>query len=244
MAPAIPTFKAYGNAGIEDVLGERLSAARVLEVRTLDSMVFLNRGDRFEARALPAEAQFAPAFGLAVADFDGDGAEDLFLSQNFFDVEEETSRYDAGLGLLLRGDGRGEFKALAARESGIRVFGEQRGCAAADYDGDGRVDLVVAQNSGETKLYRNDRARPGVRVRLEGPPGNADGIGTILQLRTGGQLGPAREVHSGSGYWSQDSVVQVLGGAKDASQLWVRWTGGKTATVEIPQGAREVSVRF
>jgi len=47
-------------------------------------MAFLNHGDHFEAIPLPAEAQLAPAFAVLLGDFDGDGAEDVFLSQNFF----------------------------------------------------------------------------------------------------------------------------------------------------------------
>ena len=55
----------------------------VTEVNTLTSTLFRRRKDRFEASALPAEAQFVPAFGIAVGDLNGDGTEDLFLSQNF-----------------------------------------------------------------------------------------------------------------------------------------------------------------
>ena len=50
-------------------------------------MVFLNRGDHFEARPLPLMAQLTPAFAPVVADFDGDGNEDIFLSQNCFGTE-------------------------------------------------------------------------------------------------------------------------------------------------------------
>jgi hypothetical protein len=109
VAARVPTYRKYGEAGVEDLLGEHRAAVRYLEAATLDSLVLLNRGDHFAARPLPPEAQFAPAFGAAVADFDGDGHEDLFLAQNFFGVEPETSRYDAGRGLLLRGDGTGGF---------------------------------------------------------------------------------------------------------------------------------------
>src|SRR4029079_17386752 len=126
-----------------------------LEARSLESTIFLNRGDRFEARSLPAEAQFAPAFGICVADFDGDGSDDVFLSQNFFGVRPDTSRYDAGRGLLLRGDGRGGFAAVSGQQSGLMIYGEQRAAAAADYDRDGRIDLAVTQVGAETKLYRN-----------------------------------------------------------------------------------------
>ena len=51
-----------------------------IQVKTLDSMVFLKRGDRFEARPLPIEAQFSPVLAICVADFDADGNQDLFLA--------------------------------------------------------------------------------------------------------------------------------------------------------------------
>src|SRR5207248_2457016 len=129
-----PTHRAYGAAGIAEVLGDRLPKAKQVSVNTLASMVFLNRGDHFEAAALPAEAQFVPAFAVVVADFDGDGAEDVFLSQNFFATEPQTSRADAGRGLLLKGDGKGGLRPIAGQESGIVIYGEQRGAAEADYD--------------------------------------------------------------------------------------------------------------
>jgi hypothetical protein len=185
-----------------------------------------------------------PAFGLVAADFDGDGAEDLFLSQNFFAVEPQSSRCDAGRGLLLLGDGQGGLQAIPGQESGIAVYGEQRGAAAADYDGDGRLDLAVSQNGTYTRLFHNLRAQPGLRVRLAGPPGNPTGIGAVLRLQSGDRLGPAREVHAGSGYWSQDSAVQVLARLPEPMKLSIRWPGGSVTTADLPKGAREVEVSW
>ena len=62
---------------------------------------------------------------------------------------------DAGQGLLLKGDGDGGFEPMTSAISGIRLTGDQRGSAVADFDRDGRVDLLVGQNAGETKLYVN-----------------------------------------------------------------------------------------
>lgn len=236
------SYQAYADSGIDEILGQRKAATRFLEANWLESTVFLNRGDRFEPRLMPPEAQLAPAFAVVVADFDGDGYEDVFLSQNFFAVEPETSRYDAGRGLLLRGDGHGGLQPVAGTESGITIYGEQRGAAAADFDGDGRVDLVVAQNAAETRLFKNLRAKPGVRVRLKGPPGNPRGIGVQLRVKHGESLGPVREVHGGSGYWSQDSAVQVMANVDSPSQLWLRWPGGKTFTIDVPADASEIRV--
>ena len=236
------SYRAYGSASVEEILGARFATAKEAQVTTLDSMLFLNRGDHFEARPLPAEAQFAPAFGLTVGDFNGDGDEDLFLSQNFFDVEPETSRYDAGRGLLLIGDGHGGFGALSGLESGVTIYGQQRGCAGCDFDGDGRLDLCVAQNGGATKLFHNTGAKPGLRVRLKGPPGNPTEIGAVMRLKFGERFGPAREIHAGSGYWSQDSAVQVLGMPAPPTHISVRWPGGKTTTTAVPAGARHIEL--
>src|SRR5204863_5719612 len=112
----------------------------------------------------------------------------------------------------------------------------------ADYDGDGRVDLVVTQNGAATKLYHNVGAKPGLRVRLRGGAGNPTAVGAALRLFFGQRQGPVREIHAGSGYWSQDGAVQVLGTPQAPTQIWVRWPGDHTVTVDVPTSAREIEV--
>jgi hypothetical protein len=239
-----PTTESYASASLEQIFGPSLQKAASLRVDWLDSTVFLNRGIFFEARPLPIEAQLSPAFGVCAGDFDGDGAEDIFLAQNFFGVEETVSRYDAGLGLWLRGDGRGNFTAVSARESGVRIEGEQRGAALSDFDGDGRIDLVVGQHNAETRLFRNLGAKPGLRVRLRGPAGNPDGIGAVLRAQTekGTGTGPAHEIHAGSGHWSQDSATVLFTGATRPHQLSVRWPGGRLMNVVVPTTGNEILI--
>jgi hypothetical protein len=227
---------------VAELLGDKIGITSQLQSDTSDSMLFVNRGDHFEARPLPIEAQFAPAFGLSVADFDGDGKEDLFLAQNFFGVDAETTRQDAGVGLVLLGDGVGGFHCLWPQQAGIAMLGEQRGCAVADFDGDGRSDLAVAQHRGPVKLFRNARGRPGVRIRLRGAKENPAAIGATLRLRFGERLGPARESHAGSGYWSQDSCVFMMAAPASPTALHVRWPGGKTQEWAWPASARSVEV--
>jgi hypothetical protein len=237
-----PTFHSFATASIQEILADRISLAKELRASWLDSTLFLNRGDHFEVRSLPLEAQLAPAFGIVAADFDGDGNEDLFLSQNFFPVETETSRYDSGRGLLLKGDGTGRFRAVPGQESGLMIYGDQRGCAAADYDGDGRLDLVVTQNANATKLYHNLGAKPGLRLRLQGSGQNPQAVGATVRLLFGQRAGPAHEVHAGSGYWSQDSAICVLGTPEPPTGVWVRWPGGRTTQNELSFAAREVLI--
>ena len=181
------THGAYADASIDQVLGPAVAGAQVAEITTLEHMVFLNRGSRFEAHALPAAAQRAPAFHASVADFDGDGHEDLFLTQNFFPNPLGAERFDAGRGLLLLGDGSGELVPQDASQSGVRLRGDQRGAAIADYDGDGRVDIAIGQNNGPTVLLHNRRGRRGLRVR----PGAAARLGLLVRGRSGGRAGAA-----------------------------------------------------
>ena len=243
------THKAYAEATMGQILGMLPKPAQKVEATTLASMVFMNRTNHFEAEAMPYAAQVAPGYGVNVGDFDGDGNEDVFLSQNFSELaprmmepDDAGYRQDGGRGLWLRGVGGGRLEAVAGQKSGILVYGEGRGSALGDFDGDGRVDLAVGQNGGETKLYQNVLGKPGLRVRLKGPLGNPDGVGATLRLEFGDRLGAAREIHGGSGYWSQDSVVEVMGCPATPTQIGVRWPGGKTTTSVIPAGAREITV--
>ncbi len=241
VAERMPTRALYAEADLEEALGSRPEGR--LEAIELRHMLFLNRGDGFEAVPLPDEAQRAPSLGLLVADANGDGREDLFLSQNFYATDEDTPRYDAGRGLWLEGDGRGGFRPISGQESGVAAYGDQRGVASADVDGDGRLDFVLGLNGGVARLFRGAGSSPGLRVRVAGTAENRYGIGAVLRVvYASGLLGPAREIRAGSGTGSHDDPVQIMGLGADPMAVEVRWPGGAVERVEIPPGAREVRI--
>lgn len=206
--------------------------------------VFLNRKTHFIAIPLPAVSQWSPAFGIVAADFDGDGHVDLFLAQNFFGTRPGVTRSDAGRGLLLRGLGNGHFEPMPGTDSGIQIYGEQRGAAAADFNKDGRIDLAVTQNSGPTRLFINRSAKPGIRVQLVGPPGNPNGIGAQMRWITPKQSSPAQEIQGGSGYGSQNSSIVTVSRPPVDARLEVLWPGGKRTTHPLPSTASSVEVRL
>jgi hypothetical protein len=243
IAGRFPSFAAWAGASLDQVLGAVPSRTSRLAATTLDHMVFLNRGDHFEAHPLPGESQLAPAFYAGIADFDGDGQEDLFLGQNWSYTVVGTPRYDAGRGLLLLGDGHGGLRPMRGDASGLVIYGDQRGAGYADYDRDGRLDLAVSQNGGPTLLFHNRGARPGLRVRIAGPPANPDGVGCQVRLVFGDRMGPVREVQAGSGYWSQNGAVQVLGLSGTPTAVWSRCPGEAERRTPIVPGAGEVLVR-
>ena len=141
------------------------------------------------------------------------------------------------------GDGSGALEPLAGSRSGLIVYGDQRGAAFADFDGDARIDLAVAQNGAETKLFHNVGARPGLRVVLEGPSKNPTGIGARLRVVYDGSVGPVREIRSGSGYWSSDDAVQVLGVSGEPTAVRVRWPDGRVTETAVVAGSRDLVIR-
>ena len=241
----VTTFADYSKSSVDQILGTTASGAVRVGATSFDHVVLLNRGNHFETRPLPAIAQAAPASGVVVADFDGDGHEDLFLAQNFFPTELETPRFDAGVGLLLRGDGKGGFQPLDVRASGIAMSGDQRGAAACDYDADGRLDLAVGQNGGRTMLWHNRGAKPGIRVRVDGGPDNPLGVGAQLRAIRGSVRGPVREIHAGGGYWSMDGATTVMAKLTGVDSIWVRWPnrGGTSTVVPVSPSQTELTVR-
>jgi len=238
----LKTYAAYANASVQEIFGDTLQKLQLLRANSLDSMLFLNYGNRFEGASLPMLAQLTPAFGIAVADYDGDNREDIFLCENSFAADRETGRYDAGRGLLLRGDGTGKFDAMPAAMTGLQIYGEQRNAAVADFDEDGRPDLAVTQHAAQLKLFRNLGGTRGLRVRLVGAVGNPNAIGAQIRLKIGDSYGPTREIHAGSGGGAQDSFITVLARSTAASHIWIRWPDGKITESPLPSHANDISV--
>ena len=228
------TFLNYAQSSLFDIFGNELNSAPSLEANTLESMVFLNSKKGFIPVKLPFETQMTTGMHAGVSDMNGDGNDDIFISQNFFAVQRETDRNDSGRGLIILGDGKGNFKTMPGQESGILVYGEQRGSAFADYNNDKKVDLIVTQNGARTMLFKNKLSKPGLSVRLHGPRKNPLAFGSSVQIEySDGSKGPKREIRSGAGYLSQDSPVQILGVKQNARFIISTWPNGKTKRSEI-----------
>ena len=245
LAASIPELRrrwdshaAFATATVDQILPHGMPFMVASE---LGSTVLLNRGESFEAIPLPDEVQLSAAAGVSVADFDADGLEDLVLSQNLYPVHSTLVRQDAGRGLLVRGVGAGRFEVIS--NSGLSAYGDGRAVASGDYNSDGRVDVLIAQNGANVLLYQNVSTRSGLRVRLRGNRGNEWGVGAILRAQyDDDSWGPARLVSAGSGYWAQDSPVQVLGRATEIARILVQWPSGKETVTPLPPGTSQIII--
>ena len=242
----IRTNKQFSKATMKSIFQNALPRVPYKEINTLRAMVFINnKKGGFVAHPLPVQAQMSTSFDVTVADFNNDGNEDIFLGQNFFDVPSQFPRSDAGRGLILLGDGKGNFTPLPGSKSGIKIYGEQKGAAVSDFNDDGKVDLAVAQNGQATKIYQNHTPKAGLRIRLVGPKNNLNAIGAAIRLiYTNGTKGPLREIQAGSGYWSQNSAVQVMGASDRVKNIEIRWPNGSTQTIPAKPGKMNYVITY
>ncbi len=214
------------------------------------------------------------SWGSLLADFDNDGFQDVFITNgikgatndmdymNFIANEDIQRRIDQGMSrtdmpltreipekkvpnYLFRNNGDLSFTNMTGEWIAARATFSQ-GCAYADLDGDGDLDLVV-NNMGETASVFENTQQNGqsLVVRLEGSAENRLGIGAKVWAYSGGQ-GQLRENFPGRGYLSAvpASLHFGLGTAARADSLRVVWPDGRTqhiapviagATLELRQ---------
>ena len=223
-----PTYEQFASSLVSEIYaGDKLAAAQQLSANTLDSLLLISDSDgHFTSKPLPWRAQIAPLFGLAVADFDGDGKQAAVCGTNFFSAEPETGHFDGGLGLFLRGDGMG-LTAIAPDASGIVAFGDQKGAAVSDLDGDGHLDFVIANNNGALQCYRNLATVEMLTVRLSGNKGNPTGVGSVIGVQRADGTTETRTIHAGDGYLSQSSAaVAFARGPSPILSVLVIWPSG------------------
>ncbi len=141
-----PSYKEFANASLDDILGEKgMEEALKLEVNGFESIVLMNTGTgAFKEQSLPKFAQVAPIMGIIPEDIDKDGNMDLIIAGNMYGSEVETPRYDASDGLVLKGDGTGNFKPITVSSSGLYLPGNVKSIAKLKSP---NGDLILAGNN-------------------------------------------------------------------------------------------------
>ncbi len=239
------THKDYAEENMSEILGKHLTQFEMMEINTLETTLLLNLPEEIQKIDLPKEAQWAPSFSPAVADFNNDGHEDIFLSQNLDTGNRQWGRMDAGNGLVLLGNGSGHFDTVSCDQSGILIRGEQRGTALADFNQDGKMDLAVLENGQGVHVYVNKKANPGTRISLKGTTKNPHCIGAKLRKvdpQNGETYGPMKEIQSGSGFGSLNAPALVFAQENQSFHIQITWPDGRKSVHPIPKGIEEVTI--
>jgi hypothetical protein len=148
--PAIKTkfknFETFAEATLADVYTkESLDASMHYKIKSFASIYLENKGDRFVIHKLPIEAQISSINQILIDDYDKDGNLDALIAGNLYVSEVETPRNDAGYGLFLKGDSKGDFDAVRVSKSGFYVPGDVKDMATIKVKGE--TYIIAAKNN-------------------------------------------------------------------------------------------------
>jgi hypothetical protein len=151
-------YDRYKEQTIDDIFtSSQLKKAIKLEAYNFESSIFLNnKNGTFNRKPLPIEAQFSPVYAINYNDLDGDGKKDLLVAGNFYEAKPEVGIYDANYGLVLKGDGNGNFTPLSPGKTGITVKGEVKNVVEIKRK-DGTRKLIFILNNQAPVIYKNQK---------------------------------------------------------------------------------------
>ena len=224
----------------------------VVNMKGESDSLFINEGAYF----VDATARFGLAniplmftrFGLGFVDFDNDGLLDVYEANGRIRWHSQLWADDiySEPNIVMRGTADGRFTELEPR-GGTRelLVATSRAAAFGDIDGDGRVDILVANRDGPVHLLHNV-APSGhwLELRVLDTHGR-DALGARVTLRVGGRR-LRRDVRTASSYCAaNDPRVHIgLGAETDVTDIEVRWPDGRHEAFSSPETPdREVTLR-
>ncbi len=149
----IKKYDIFASMEVKDVYGEKnLKKALHYKAQTFASMYVENLGNgRFKLKELPVKAQFSSVNDMIIKDFNHDDHLDVLLAGNLFVSEIETTRNDAGTGLLLLGDGKNNFKQKDYLDTGFMARKDVKKLRLVK--GNGKVFVFVANNNDFLQVF-------------------------------------------------------------------------------------------
>ncbi|HEX5083848.1 MAG TPA: FG-GAP-like repeat-containing protein [Blastocatellia bacterium] len=234
-------FRDYDNDGLPDLIVSALEGETYPLFRNLGKGFF---ADVTWQSGLGAETVKRSGWGLGLFDFNNDGLKDLFtvnahVNDNIELYNNQTYRQPNS---VFAGAGAGAFLSM---DAGLQAKRAHRGCAFADFDNDGRVDVVTTSLNDVAELFRNESTGENhwLAIRLIGVKSNRDGIGAKIKLVTAGG-DQFNHVTTAAGYASSSDVRAHfgLGPEKIVKLIEIRWPSGVTQRLKDVAADRILTV--
>jgi len=237
-------FRDYNNDGYPDV------AYVALNRQTFPLFRNTGKGDFVETTAssdLASESMGMSGFGPALYDLDNDGWKDLFVSRGHVSATHPPGAEVKQPNTVFRNLGAsGKWKAFT-EEAGFvaSTAARHRGCALGDFDGDGRIDIVVTSLDANAELCmnRSPNANHWLDIALQGTKSNRDGIGARIKVVT--KSGTQYNHQTSSVCYASSSLGPVhfgLGADARALKVEITWPSGIVQTMENVDADRILKV--
>ncbi len=146
-------YESFSVATLEDVYTKNdLDKSLHYQVKSFASIYLENKDGKFIIHNLPNMAQVSSVNQIIVNDFDKDSNLDVVIAGNLYMTEVETPRNDAGIGLFLKGDGKGGFEPVVGVDSGLFIEGDVKDLARIKIQG--KEYILAAKNYDAIQFVR------------------------------------------------------------------------------------------
>ncbi|MGI8783995.1 MAG: CRTAC1 family protein [Acidobacteriota bacterium] len=226
----------FDNSGFPGVVVTNFSGEGVGLYYPVGEGLFVDQAPRSSVGQL---TRMTLGFGCFFFDADLDGLQDLLVVNGHIDQAIDAVQPRVRFAEpphLFQNLGQGRFRDVAAKAGA--AFSQPkvgRGAAFGDYDNDGDTDILLTTNAGPAYLFRNDigNGHRSLRLSLQGVRSNRDGIGSRVQVSTGGAHFWKR-VKSGSSYLSGSELALTfgLGRRQNIESVLVEWPSGLKQTLK------------
>lgn len=147
VAEKFKDYHSFASSKLIDILPEdKVDEAVIYEIKSFESIVLINDNGQLRRQVLPIQAQISPIKSTLVMDVNKDGNMDIITVGNHYGVEVETTRYDAGFGTVLLGNGNNDFTFINPNESGFYVPTDSRNIIKLKQ---GNEDLIIVSNNND-----------------------------------------------------------------------------------------------
>jgi hypothetical protein len=187
-------------------------------------------------------------WGVEFFDFDQDGWKDIFMANGHIYPELSTAKSDEPYQqqkILYWNLRNGAFRDVTNADAALMKPWSSRGVATGDFDGDGTLEIVVANINEQPSLYKLDMDRGNALiVELIGTKSNRSAIGARVTVDAGG-LQQVGDVRSGSSFASQPDVRVHFGVGKAslADQITIQWPSGARTALKGIEANQSIKVR-
>lgn len=193
------------------------------------NQLFINNNGVFTEMTNSAISdEIVSSFGSTFGDIDNDGDLDLFIGNSYNDSHFKNS--------VFMNDGSGNFTQDSSSTLANHI-GWTYGAAFGDYNNDGWLDIILANNQNESQensVFKNTgTGNNWIKIKCTGTNSNTSAIGAIVKVTAvinGNTITQTRKVEAASGYASQNSLTTHfgLGNAGEIQQVHIKWPSGLT----------------
>jgi hypothetical protein len=225
--------------------------AFAMEGKNYDELLFGNAlyhnlgGGKFEETDIEAGLETFWPWGIATGDYDNDGHEDVFITSGmgypFYYWPNQLMMNNGNGTFRERGEALGIEPPVGGVNQGKNIGGKpaarsSRSAVVADFNGDGRLDIVTNNFNDRPYFFANQFPKKNyVEFRLTGTRSNRDAIGAVIRLWAGKTV-MVRQVNPAGGYLAQSSRTAHfgLGDHNSVDSVVIRWPRGLMQTVRNP----------